>query len=75
MNPLTRRLVSGSWVSLSSWRSSSRGYIHSSPFSMVFFSEVSLSTTVHVQHPNLLFPQEGVLESTTSGHSAALAFW
>ena len=67
--------TSGFWVSLRSWRSSSSGCIHSSPFCIVFFNEASLSTTVHVQHPNRLFPQDGVLVSTTSGHSAALAFW
>ena len=70
---LTCRRRAGSCVAFSSSRSSSSGSIHSAPFSTVFLSDSSLSTTVHVQHPNLVPPHDGVLASTTSGHSAAFA--
>ena len=46
---------------------------HSSPFSTNASIEVSRLTTVHVQHPKRLFPQEGVVLSMTKGHSPLCA--
>src|SRR5262249_5571660 len=55
----------------SALRRSSSGSIHSfsSSFWIIADIDLSLSTSVHVQHPNRLSPQLGLLASTTSGHS------
>src|SRR5574340_410502 len=75
-----RRFNSRSWcltlgfcVDARRSRYSSIGSNHSSPFSTMASIDLSLLTTVHTQHPNRLFPQEGVVVSTTNGHSPACA--
>src|SRR5687768_10816339 len=68
------RFCVGSFVVASQSRKSSIGAIHSSPFSIIASMLLSRSTTVQTQQPNRLLPHDGVLVSTTSGHSPAFAF-
>ena len=69
MRRKSRNCLSSSTSSSSRRRRS--GSIHSFSSSLAIIADIDLSwlTIVHTQQPNLLSPQLGVLESTTSGHS------
>src|ERR1035437_4102347 len=49
-----------------------KGSIHISPVPISPSIDLSFLTTVHTQQPNLLFPHEGVVVSTTKGQSPLL---
>src|SRR5690606_32522622 len=68
-----RYFFSGTCVSVSQSRNSSKGSIHSSPLSTIASIDLSRVTTVHVQQPKRLLPHEGVVSSITKGHSPEFA--